>query len=209
MASKIRDVENKYPAFSIIVNLLYFTNQKDKSNAKISEIVKNVFGTEKVIKTDEQIVRNIIESISAFGVDYYKNYPILKKDLTNLAETTVNKDVLIDYLFEMIGEYFLTGIESADRFYNKIKINNQKPLKKIIRLYLDYMSFKPKSVCEMTFSDAIVDIEQLIFLVSERKEIMNKIKDTEVKSLIKEWSDKIRESFEQEFKEKPPFVEDD
>jgi len=209
MASKIRDVENKYPAFSIIVNLLYFTNQKDKSNAKISEIVKNVFGTEKVIKTDEQIVRNIIESISAFGVDYYKNYPILKKDLTNLAETTVNKDVLIDYLFEMIGEYFLTGIESADLFYNKIKINNQKPLKKIIRLYLDYMSFKPKSVCEMTFSDAIVDIEQLIFLVSERKEIMNKIKDTEVKSLIKEWSDKIRESFEQEFKEKPPFVEDD
>ena len=209
MASKIRDVENKYPAFSIIVNLLYFTNQKDKSNAKISEIVKNVFGTEKVIKTDEQIVRNIIESISASGVDYYKNYPILKKDLTNLAETTVNKDVLIDYLFEMIGEYFLTGIESADLFYNKIKINNQKPLKKIIRLYLDYMSFKPKSVCEMTFSDAIVDIEQLIFLVSERKEIMNKIKDTEVKSLIKEWSDKIRESFEQEFKEKPPFVEDD
>ena len=178
--------------------------------SKFSEIVKNIFGTENVVKTDEQTVRNIIESILTFGIRY--NFKpkliyniLLKKE--RLADTIVDKDQFIEYLFNLVGEYFMAPIDVQFDFYNKIKVNKPKVVKKIIRNYLDYMAFKPEDVCEMTFSDAIVDMEQTIFFVSKHREILNQIQDIEVKNLIVKWAAKISKTIDRAFVENPPFVE--
>jgi len=208
MPSKIRDVENKYPAFSIIVNLLYFNQKKDKAKVKISQIVRNVFDTEKVTKTDEQTVRNIIESISKFGVKYNikqkEPYKILSKK-KKIADTVVNEDELVKYLFKLVGKYFITGIDPD--FYHKIRITKPNIVKKIIKLYLKYMSSEPKEVNEMRFSDAIKDMELTIFFASTHEEVMSKISNQDLKDLIKEWSEEIGKTMDSAFAEKPPFVE--
>ncbi len=205
MASKIRDLENKYPAFTILTNLLYY-NTKDSSEFKMADLVKSVFD-HNISKTDEQIVRNIILSLSenkaTLNYSKKKEFELLTSAV-NVKDARVKKSQLVDYIYELVGEYFMIDL---NEFYGKIKANRSETVKKLIDLYLDYISSTPGDINEMTLSDAVEDLEQTIYFASKNESLMREITDLEVKKLIYDWSKEIGDSIFSDFTKTKPFVE--
>ena len=206
-APKIRDIETKYPVFSVLANLIYFKNNKDAKKT-LPEIVKNVYSEDETSKSNLQTVRNIILSLAGhtylFGIREKKEVQFLSKTPDNLAERQVNIEELKFALFTLVGEYFITDL---GEYYLSI-INQPEQVKTLIGLYLEYISNNLSHLSQMSLSDAIVGMEFTMLLVSKKPEIMKQIYETDKDShkLIKDWAERIEKTIEQDFQKYLPFV---
>ena len=206
-SSMIRQPELKYPAFNIMLNLIY---HHSKSKLKIADMVRNSFDGIGTDKSDEQAFRNIIFSIMNNGIRFEDSrvFFILTKS-EDIAEIKVDIKELVNYFFELIGKYFLMDL--GDDFYNRLKYQREKALKAVIAKYIEYMSSEPNEVNLMSFAEAVIYLELTIYLVYSDKTILNKIlsqiKDPDERDLIKQWGEKIEQSIKESLQGKKPFID--